>query len=81
MTYGPLTEECKAKIRASHRCHQTDETRQKISEAKKGRSNGLEGKKHSEATKAKLSAAKKKAWENGAYDDRPSPRAKPVRCI
>lgn len=77
---GSHSEEWKAKISANHRRHQTEETRQRISEAKKGRSNGLEGTKRTEETKAKMSAARKKAWDNGAYD-RPSPRAKPVRCI
>lgn len=58
-------------------CHRTEETRAKMSAAKKGKMSGdknpMYGKRHTEETRIKISAAKK-----GKYIGDKSPSAKPI---
>lgn len=96
MTGRTLTDEHKAKISASGiGRQQTEESRKKISDAKKGRPNGLEGKKFSEEHKLKISESRKnnpnvlaamaKIWEtrrvNGTANGYTTKRARSVICL
>lgn len=91
-----LTDEHKAKISAGGIGRQhTEESRKKISDAKKGRPNGLEGKKFSEEHKLKISESRKnnpnvlaataKIWEtrrnNGNAKGYTTKRARSVICL